>query len=294
MLYDAGRGAPRCRDAVRELVPAGRIDLLVLSHSDSDHVRETVAILEDNEVAAIIHSGDPRGVLLGPIRTAIGEEPGADIWDLSQRPIPFGQSFAVGSATATFVAGWSDGEATRGPGEPSLVNEPAMRNNALSSVIRFEYGGHSVLLTGDTVGRPDHKDNRLCRYAERIMVENVEVVPLRSDVLVGQHHGADNATANCFIREVQPTFVVFSAGHQHRHPRQSTADRLLAAGVLPENIFRTDRGDNEGGTGRKKEWIYGALAGCKDQPGDDDIEIRLPSDPAGAVSAAYRTPSGGC
>ncbi len=294
MLYDAGRGTPRCRDAVRELVPDGRIDLLVLSHSDIDHVRETVAILADNEVATIIHPGDPRGPLLIPIRAAIDQEPDADVWNLTVRPVPFGKVFAVGSAKATFVAGWSDGHATQGPDEPSLRGKESVRNNALSAVIRFEYGGRSVLLTGDTVGRQDYSSNRVCQYAERLLVANAEAVPLKSDVLVGQHHGADNATANCFIRAVAPTFVVFSAGHQHHHPRQSTADRLVAYGVVPDNILRTDRGDNEGGTGRAMEWIYGALAGCKDEPGDDDIEIRLPSDPTGVVNVTYRTPSAGC
>lgn len=294
MIYDAGRGEARCRDAVRELVSSHKVDLLVLSHSDSDHVGATKAILEENEVATIIHPGDPRGPTVDAIRQVIAAEPNAETWNLKLRPIPFGQQFQVGAATATFVAGWSDGQQTRGPDEPTLINKPAMRNNALSSVIRFEFGGHSVLLTGDTVGRPDSQDNSLCRYAERIMVENAAQIPLRSDVLVGQHHGADNATANCFVSAVQPKFVVFSAGHQHRHPRQSAADRLVANGISPDNILRTDRGDHEGGTGWKKEWVYGALAGCKDEAGDDDVEIRLPSDPQAPVTVAYKTASTGC
>jgi beta-lactamase superfamily II metal-dependent hydrolase len=294
MVYDAGRGQSPCLDAVRELIPNHKIDLLVLSHSDSDHIGATRGILSENDVAVIIHPGDPRGPTLAPIRQAIAQEPNADIWNLKVRPVPFGTRFPVGSATATFVAGWSDGQKTRGTGEPTLTKKPAMRNNALSSVIRFEFAGHSVLLTGDTVGRPDSQDNTLCRYAERKMVNNAQTVPIKSDVLVGQHHGADNATANCFITAVQPQFVVFSAGHQHRHPRQSAADRLIANGVMPDHIFRTDRGDHEGGAGWKKEWVYGSLAGCNDGPRDDDVEIHLPSDPLMPVSVGYRTPSNGC
>ena len=294
MLYDAGRGQPLCRQAVDEIVTSDVLDLVVLSHSDSDHVRELVAILNDNRARRIIHPGDPRGEILGPIREAIAEEPGADVWNLSERPVAGGRRFRIGGATATFVAGWSDGEDTRGEGEPSLLSEPAMRNNALSTVIRFEFGGHSVLLTGDTVGRPDSPDYTLCRYAERIMVENIANVPLQSDVLIGQHHGADNATSNCFIRAVRPTFVVFSAGHQHRHPRQSAADRLVAFGVEPSNIFRTDRGDDEGGVGRKREWLWDSLRDCVDKPGDDDVEIHLPSDPDEDVRVAYRTPINRC
>lgn len=294
MVYDAGRGGDRCIRAVRELVPAGRIDLLVLSHSDSDHVRETVAILGENEVATIIHPGDPRGSSLVPIRKAIADETGADVWDLSRRRVPFGQSFAVGAATATFVAGWPDAHETI-DGDPPLDGREEMLNNGLSIVIRFEYGGHAVLLTGDTVGRMASPDDSLCQYAERKMVAATDSVRIESEVLVGQHHGADNATSNCFIRAVRPTYVVFSAGHAYHHPRQSTVDRLLANGIDKDNILRTDLGDNEGGSGREKEWVYGRRAGCPaDGPEDDDVEIRLPSEPSTPVTVGYRLPRQAC
>jgi beta-lactamase superfamily II metal-dependent hydrolase len=39
MVFDAGPpGATRCTAAVRELIPGRRLDLFVLSHSDSDHI----------------------------------------------------------------------------------------------------------------------------------------------------------------------------------------------------------------------------------------------------------------
>src|SRR4051812_44109858 len=105
MVYDAGRGEARCVAAVRELVPDHQIDLLVLSHSDSDHIGATKAILEENDVATIIHPGDPRGPSVAAMRKAINQEQGADIWNLKVRPVPFGQTFGVGAIKATFVAG---------------------------------------------------------------------------------------------------------------------------------------------------------------------------------------------
>ena len=294
MVYDAGRGGDRCIRAVRELVPSKKIDLLVLSHSDSDHVRETVAILDENEVATIIHPGDPRGSSLVPIRRAITDEPGADVWNLTQRKVPFGRSFQVGAATATFVASWSDAHETI-DGDPPLDGRTELLNNGLSIVIRFEYGGHAVLLTGDTVGRMASPDDSLCQYAERKMVAASDTVPIASAVLIGQHHGADNATSNCFIRAVKPTYVIFSAGHAYHHPRQSTADRLLANGIDKDNIFRTDRGDTEGGSARGKERVYGRLAGCPaDRPEDDDVEVSLPDAPEQPVTVAYRLERHGC
>ena len=294
LVYDGGFGKTLCLNAVRELVPDKKIDLLVLSHSDGDHIGAAKAILEENEVATIIHPNDTRtGKTLKAVRTAIASEPNADVWNMKTRPVPFGSAFPIGPAVATFIAGWKDGKLTRQPGDPELTDQ-AMRHNALSLVIRLQYAGHSILLTGDAVGRPAVNDDTLCRYAERYMDENAATIPIQSDVLIGQHHGADNATANCFIEAVRPTYVVFSAGHKFRHPRQSTADRLVSNGILPEKILRTDRGDHEGGSGRTKEWLTGSLAGCKDAAGDDDVEVRLPSDPNVPVKVAYKVPSTHC
>ena len=287
MLYDAGRGQPNCYNAAIALVPSGKLDLVVLSHSDVDHVRELPAILRDFEVGIIIHPGDPRGDVVDGIRLKIDEEAraGARVFNLARNPVTPGTSFPLGDAKATVVAGWSDGRQTQGPNEPNL--NPSGRHNALSLVVRVEYRGHSVLLTGDTVGRPIDKKDTWCQYAERIMVARASTIPIRSEVLIGQHHGGDNSTSNCFIKAVQPSWVVFSAGHDYFHPQQSVADRLVSNGVNPLQILRTDRGDNEGGTGRTKEWITGALKGCRDWPGDDDIEVWLPRDPGTPAFAEY-------
>ena len=147
------------------------------------------------------------------------------------------------------------------------------------------------MLTGDTIGRLGGEPNSVCRYAERIMVERSAEIAIKSDVLVGQHHGGDNATSNCFIRAVNPRYVIFSAGHGgHEHPRQTTADRLIAHGINPADILRTDRGDNEGGP----EWIYGAIRGCRDKVGDDDVEIVMPKAPEEELRVKYRVASTGC
>jgi competence protein ComEC len=175
-----------------------------------------------------------------------------------------------------------------GPGLGPLASGP--RNNALSIVIRFKYGGHSVLLTGDPVGRMIGDPPATCEYAERIMVGNQSRVPIDSDVLIGQHHGADNSASSCFVSAVSPEFVVFSAGHHFRHPTQAAVDRLTSSGrVSLANIFRTDRGDNEGGS----EMTAGAGT-CPDKRGDDDVEIRLPRSSSGRVTVAYRAPDPGC
>lgn len=88
--------------------------------------------------------------------------------------------------------------------------------------------------------------------------------------------------------------MIFSAGSQFGHPRDSTARRYLDHGVALDSIFRTDRGDDEDGTLGPLEWKHGAVPGCQDQKGDDDVDIVIVE--GGALSVAYLNPepSTGC
>lgn len=317
MLFDAGpAGATNCQAAVRELIPDRHLDLVVLSHSDADHIGMVKAILgpqprphqaeRENTAAIIIHPGDPRGPQVTRMRTTLSEQAalGACVYDLranNQPPAPCrvlspgrtaaiapGDSFPIGAGRATFVAGWGDGNLAFSPGDKPIPDNAA-RNNGLSIVIRFEYGGHSVLLTGDSLGRRQGDPPNTCAYAERIMWSRAASVPIDSDVLIAGHHGADNASSACFIQAVSPRYVVFSAGHEYNHPRQATVTRMIANHVALADMFRTDLGDNEGGA----EMTEGK-GHCPDPTGDDDVEIRMPSAAASPVTVAYRGASAPC
>lgn len=127
------------------------------------HIGAAQAILRDYKVITIVHPGDRRnGATIRRVRAAIKSEQEADVWDLSRRKLPFGTSFPLGTATVTFVAGWSDARKIY-DADPPLdgSSHKAERYNGISLVIRFDYGGHSVLLSGDTLGRIEPR--RVCR-----------------------------------------------------------------------------------------------------------------------------------
>lgn len=199
-----------------------------------------------------------------------------------------GDSFPIGDGRVTFIAGWGDGNLAFTQGDPRIPDDAA-RHNGLSIVMRFEYGGHSVLITGDSLGRRQGDPDTTCAYAERIIFNRARSVPIHSDVLIAGHHGADNASSSCFIQAVSPKYVVFAAGHEYHHPRQAAVIRMTDNGVALADIFRTDLGDNEGGT----EMTEGA-GQCPDPKGDDDVEIRLPRSPTRPVAVAYRGRSAPC
>jgi hypothetical protein len=121
---------------------------------------------------------------------------------------------------------------------------------------------------------------------EQAMLAFAPAVPLASDVLVAAHHGADDASSAAFIGAVDPTWVVFSAGEKHGHPRQTTADRFVAAGVAPWRILRTDAEDPP----EEKDWRRGDWPRPPGGPfgagGDVDIAITG----GGDVYVRYRGP----
>ena len=131
------------------------------------------------------------------------------------------------------------------------------------------YAGRSLLISGDTYGRDIGDSPETCEAAESEMVQRASAIPIKSDVLIAPHHGADNGSSACFIKAVAPTYVIFSAGHAHKHPRSTTVQRYLDEGVAVDKIFRTDLGDNEGA----EEWSRGAGAG--DKAGDDNVVVRM-------------------
>ncbi len=285
MIYDTGYwSGSRCFDAAREIVEGDTVDLLVLSHSDSDHLGNADDVLAGFVVSHIVDTGFPRTTNTWKrTNSAIRNEVngGATRLNLQVTELVPGTQLPLGDATVVLIAGWGQWE-----GEDGL--NAAEERNAISIVVRLYYAGRSVLYTGDTTGRRIEDPNSVCGFAEALMVANADSVPLKSDVIIAPHHGGNNGSSRCFIEAVDPAFVIFAAGHRHRHPRAHAAQRYLDHGISADSIFRTDRGDDEGA----EEWNVGRVNGCKDGSGDDSIEIVLTAN--GSVEVAYRVSGSAC
>jgi competence protein ComEC len=127
LLYDAGPAFGETDSGARVVVPAmraaglARLDLLVVSHEDNDHLGGATSVLESFEAGALASSLDPRhplnGMVGAPRRCAAGER-----WEWDGVRFEFLHPAASASA--------------------------AKRNN-LSCVLRIATAGGSMLLTGD-------------------------------------------------------------------------------------------------------------------------------------------------
>ncbi|MGI8908370.1 MAG: ComEC/Rec2 family competence protein [Candidatus Sumerlaeaceae bacterium] len=285
IIYDAGNyqdGGKSALKAIHEFIPKGSdIELLVLSHTDADHVAAVPGICADYHVKRAIRSGFARDTdnwrnALAALKEEHDSEGALDI-NLAEEALPPGATYQFGETFATMVSGFSFP-----PDDWDLDDEPE-RMNAGSIVIRLLYRGRSIILCGDAVGRHIGDPDNTCLATEKYMLDRAPAVPIDSDVLVAPHHGADNGSSAPFIKAVSPEFVIFSAGHRHAHPRADAVQRYLDSGMAATRIFRTDLGDDEG----VKEWDGGRVPALKDGRGDDDIDVVITSD--GKVSVAYRS-----
>lgn len=268
-------------EEIRAFLPEEeKIDLMILSHSDSDHIAASDEILTRIPVDTVVRTGYERygtktwEEMVEGIRKATAKFGTRDV-NLKYSKLKPGATWFFGGATLTMISGfheppvdWDLG-VSRGNSLRGNSVWQARHRNSNSIVMKLEYDGRSILFTGDAVGRIDNSpDDSAPLSTEKFMLDHQSDVSLQSDVLIVPHHGSDNGSSMAFLQAVNPTWAIFSAGHDHGHPRQSVFDRLN--NIIDETkILTTDRGDDESAD---KDWATGA---CEDKAFDDGIEILL-------------------
>ena len=102
--------------------------------------------------------------------------------------------------------------------------------NAVSPIGILEYAGKKLVFTGDS-----NESN------EEYYCETYPYVDC--DVLKVAHHGSDGSSRDSFLQHVTCEYAVISAGGKsYGHPAQETLDRLKANGI--QKIHRTDKCGN--------------------------------------------------
>ncbi|MEO8836912.1 MAG: DNA internalization-related competence protein ComEC/Rec2, partial [Caldimonas sp.] len=202
LLFDTGPQYSAESDAgQRVLVPLLRargeqhVDLMMLSHRDSDHVGGARSVLGALRVDALSSSLEDGHPLLEAARSARRCEAGQRwTWD--------GVDFAVLHP-------------------PAGAYELKLKSNAMSCVLRVSGAGRSVLLAGD-----------IEREQEAALVES-QGDAVRSDVLVVPHHGSKTSSSALFLDAVRPSLAIVQAGYRNRfgHPAADVVARYRERGV---------------------------------------------------------------
>ncbi|MEP1095958.1 MAG: MBL fold metallo-hydrolase [Cyclobacteriaceae bacterium] len=300
IVYDAGHWTPKgfSYQKISSIIKEGSdIELMVLSHTDGDHISAAAEVIRNYNVKKLLdtgfersHVGENQRAGYRNVLNAVRDNPRTKHINLHERDsiITPGNSLTIDGVKATFLCGF--GEPLR-EWIPSfeMNNSPdwrikSLKINGVSIVMKLSFSGVNILFCGDAVGRRIGGSSDQLIGTEKWLMDNARQY-LKSDIIVAPHHGADNGSSTAFIGAVGPETVIFSAGSEHDHPTKGAAKRYLKA-VDINNIYRTDRGDNEGGF----EWENNS-SGCEDPKGDDDILVKIES---GTYSVSYMNPNASC
>jgi competence protein ComEC len=188
-----------------QVLPLGdrRIDLVIESHPDADHITGLLGVFDQYEVSTFIHSGvESDNSLDNALAKAVLDE-GARVLKAKR-----GMSIDLGGGLVLEIL------------FPN-IDVSSWETNDASVVSRLDFGETSFLLTGDST-----------KKAEYIMLGLGKDL-LDTDVMQVGHHGSETSTSFLFLEAVSPEYSVISVGERNRygHPSVVTLDTLSKFGT---------------------------------------------------------------
>lgn len=194
-----------------------RIDVVVLTHPDSDHISGLLSVLEKYRVDYIIWTG------------VLREGANFRQWlSLLEKAEKRGSKIIMAKTGLAIYSGGANMEVLY-PFE-SLAGVSAAAANDTGIVSRLSYGQKSFLLTADISSKVEQE---LVALGDK----------LAADVLKVAHHGSKYSSAESFLKAAGPGVAVISVGANNRygHPTPEVLQRLDNFGI---KVLRTDqRGD---------------------------------------------------
>ncbi|SDM73351.1 competence protein ComEC [Halogranum gelatinilyticum] len=226
MLVDTGDFTDDGEEVLAYLDRVGvdRIDHLVTTHNDADHIGGHAAVIDHYET-----DGEGVGAIYDPGIAASTATYGRYLDAVEEHDVPLYE------VRADDVLPF-DGAEVRvlAPPEDYLANDERNEN---SVVLHVAFGEARFLLTGDGEDA-----------AEEYLVETYGS-ELRASVLTAGHHGSRTSTSAGLLDATGPQVVVISSAYDSRfgHPHQETLDKLAArelptywTGTHGDVVVRTD------------------------------------------------------
>lgn len=186
---------------------AGRLDYLILTHPHEDHVGGADDILETIPTGRILMPLVENSYTESLLHTA--EEKNIPVFDT----VP-GNQYTAGEITCTLL----------GPVHKNYDNL-----NNVSTVIRVDVGGTSLLISGDAE-----------QEAELDVLTAGNLPLLNCDIYQVGHHGSSTSTSLEFFTAISPDHCVISCayGNEYGHPHTTVLQLLTLSGAA---VYRTDQ-----------------------------------------------------
>lgn len=243
-------------NCLKALNPDGKIDRIMATHSDTDHISYLDEVLSEFQVG---------NVYMPNIRPKLGksveikkEVVAVDSLDASKlKKFTDNDTIDTDTYAEFFIAALSEPNCniTLNIGKYEIRGQDytftfyclsqkewdirslkdkkgrpdATQINAVSPIGILEYAGKKLVFTGDS-----NNSN------EKYYCETYPYVDC--DVLKVAHHGSSTSSSKDFLQHVACEYAVISVGSSYGHPKKETLDRLKENGI--QKIHRTDKCGN--------------------------------------------------
>lgn len=214
MLIDAGGNFSHDYDPGEKIVVPRlkrlglkKIDFLVISHPDADHLKGAFAVLKSFPVKEIWHSGFREDHPLTKELLTIAHEKNIIVKDT--RALLGKHQFE--ETTVEILAPNTHSE------KPYF---PELSANDNSLVLRISYHDRALLWPGDV---EEEGESRLLSASNN----------LKSAIVKAPHHGSKTSSTEAFIARTNPQFVIFSTGKNNRFsfPHEEVRERYKKYGA---------------------------------------------------------------
>ncbi|MFN3301745.1 MAG: ComEC/Rec2 family competence protein [Patescibacteria group bacterium] len=187
-----------------------RIDLMVLTHPDPDHLTGLVEVLKRYKVEQVFYNGvkDPDSIY-----SAFLEE--IEKKKIKKEVVWIGKKFFLENSQLEILYPLKN-----------LSGQSFKNDNEASIVLKLIIGKIKILLTGDAT-----------KKVEDELIKND--TDLKAEILKVAHHGSKDSTSLEFLKEVKPIYAVISVGkNKFGHPSLRVLRNLEKIGA---KILRTDQ-----------------------------------------------------
>ena len=192
-----------------------RIDYMIISHFDSDHVGGLLTVLEEMDVKTVIISKQLEKSENYKRFKEIVKNKKIKVIVVNKR-----DKLTIEKNLNVDIL-WPD--------DNNIILENTLNNNSI--VCKLSYKNFSILFTGD-----------IEEIAEKEILNEYggNLEKLSSTVLKAAHHGSNTSSSQEFVEAVNPGIVLIGVGENNKfgHPNDEIIDRFNRLDI---NIFRTDK-----------------------------------------------------
>ncbi|MFZ3054828.1 MAG: MBL fold metallo-hydrolase [Minisyncoccales bacterium] len=211
VLIDGGPSYSKVLEGLSREMPFWdkEIDLIILSHPESDHMTGLLSVLENYKVDNILWTGiEKEGEKFEIWKRMISEE-GANIYYANK-----GDMVIMNDVVMEIISP-----------EESLKGKEFKESNDTAVVAKLSYKDSPFLFAGDISSKKEK------------LLNDVDI-----DILKVAHHGSKYSTSEYFLNKATPLMAVIQVGkNSYGHPTEEVLTRLLNSGI---KVLRNDINGN--------------------------------------------------